>query len=132
MTFQEWCKEILPIIKAGAQGEEIEYMSTSTGVWPWLKKESAGMEGAFIYRIKPRTVNGFEVPKAVLESLDEDQEYFVPSPSNYKLFDKCYWDTDNTDCINHLSRGIVHITKEAAIAHAKAMVGINPNTEQGE
>lgn len=129
MTFQEWCKEILPIINAGAQGEEIEYMSTAPGVWPWLKKEFAGMEGAFRYRIKPRTVNGFEVPKAVLDILDDDQEYFVPSPSNYKLFDKCYWDTYNTDCTNHLLRGIVHLTKEAAIAHAKAMVGIDPSKD---
>ena len=32
MTFQEWCKKILPIIQAGARGEEIEYKNTSVGI----------------------------------------------------------------------------------------------------
>lgn len=129
MKFQEWCKEILPIIQAGAQGEEIEYTNPTISNNPWLKKEAGGMEGAFIYRIKPRTVNGFEVANAVRYLLEEDQIYFIPSMTSSSWYDSFYWDDDNTNCLNHLDRGIIHLTKEAAVAHAKAMVGIDPNKD---
>lgn len=32
-TFQEWCKELLPIVQAGAKGKEIKYSRKDSGCW---------------------------------------------------------------------------------------------------
>ena len=65
-TFQEWCKELLPIVQAGANGEEIEY-SQKEGVWYNFKNAEPDLLSFVVgedYRIKPKTitVNGMEVP----------------------------------------------------------------------
>lgn len=121
-TFQEWCKELLPIVQAGANGEEIEY-SRSEGVWYNFKNAEPDLlsfEVGEDYRIKPKTitVNGIEVP-APLTTLKGLDTFYLAAPSSQNF------------CVEHgtgydiwLDRGLCHKTKEAAIAHAKAMLGI--------
>ena len=75
------------------------------------------------YRIRPRTIRigDIDVPKPVREALSVGQQFFVVSPdfSEYTYSD--VWDECHTD--NHwISRGLVHLTKEAAIEHAKALI----------
>ena len=126
--FQKWCKEILPVVRAAANGEEIEYLS-HTGKW---RDRGDGMAETFKprlkYRIKPRaiTVNGFEVPEPMREAPDIGTEYHLADAVNEDLAGSYQWKADSADSL-WLSRGICHYTKEAAIAHAKAMLGIDPN-----
>lgn len=82
---------------------------------------------AYSYRRKPEppktiTVNGFEVP-APLQTVRPDMEVWLPAPTRGDFVSgfrgaelRCDW----------LARGIVHATREAAVAHAKAMLGIDP------
>lgn len=77
---------------------------------------------------KTITVNGFEVPEPVRESLSYDDFYYVIclDADDFSLNES--WDNNEKDFL-WLSRGIIHLTKDAAIAHAKAMLGINPNAD---
>jgi len=69
-------------------------------------------------------VNGFKVPKP-LDKFQKD-EYYVADVTDELFYSACTNRGDKDDK-SWLSRNIVHATKEAAIAHAKAMLGIYPS-----
>lgn len=79
------------------------------------------------YRLKPATimVNGFEVPKPMSESPGYGNDYFMTNINDDSFYEEYSWSDDTYDN-QWLQRNICHTTKEAAIAHAKAMLGINP------
>ena len=70
-------------------------------------------------------VNGFDVPEPMLEAPAGGDIYFLPHPISSGMYTYTVWDGSATD-IERLSRNICHTTKEAAIIHAKAMLGIDP------
>lgn len=79
-------------------------------------------------RRKPQThvVNGFTVPAPLRISPDLSATYYVPDWIDGGFYrGALVWNADRID-IRHLSRGLVHLTKEAAIANAKATCGIDP------
>ncbi len=82
----------------------------------------------------PKTikVNGFDVPTPMSEAPEGGSEYFVIDILSDDLVSSIEWEGDFKDN-QWLSRGIAHSTESAAIAHAKAMLGINPNpTRSGD
>lgn len=79
--------------------------------------------GDYEYRIKPRTINinGFEVPEPVSEALEYHTEYFKVNLESDEFCSEYMWQGDRFD--NHwLHLGIIHLTKEAAQFHAKALL----------
>ena len=124
--FQKWCKEILPVVQAAADGYGTQ--SLCAGVWFDTSGDVKLLTSHIKYRIKPRTitVNGFEVPEPMREAPTQGSEYFTPNITGDDLFSRAYWRNDAFDN-RWLSRGICHYTKESAIAHTKAMLGIDPN-----
>lgn len=93
------------------------------------------MPGSIIFRIKPRTikVNGFDVPEPMREKPKEGDVIYVVTlysqtgeqASSMPHSGSRWCNSGNQNFwLNH---GLVHATKEAAIAHAKAMLGIDPN-----
>ena len=74
-------------------------------------------------RRKPQhiMVNGFKVPKPLGEFQNKD----VYSPELMNTSYVAVWGHPDNKKIA-VTRGIAHTTKEAAIAHAKAMLGIDP------
>ena len=80
------------------------------------------------YRRKPRTIhiNGIEVPEPCREPLACDTKYYMPAlvwsvdDLNGGWFGSEWGDDD----IDHtrLNSGIVHLTKEAAALHARALL----------
>lgn len=76
--------------------------------------------------IKTIKVNGFDVPAPMSESPECGSEYFVIDMLDEGLFCSVEWEGDDKDN-QWLSQGIIHSTNSAAIAHAKAMLGIDPN-----
>ena len=75
------------------------------------------------YRRKPRTItiNGREVPEPMREAPDIGKEYYIAATGNEDMFVVGPWEGDRYDCMR-LSRGLCHSTKEAAIAHAEALL----------
>lgn len=76
------------------------------------------------FRIKPRTitVNGREVQAG--ETVAPTGDYFVTALHVSTYVSAETWKGEDFDKLC-LERGLVHLTKEAAIAHAKAMLNID-------
>lgn len=130
-TFQEFCARTLPVVIAGADGETT-LVKSAVG---WLTHGNlsdfsfrSGME----YQVKPKThiVNGFEVPFGDAE-FELHEKCFYPALDLEDIVD---WHRFSDDSFDRLiiSRGIAFKTKEAAIANAKAMLGIDPYGEDAE
>jgi len=124
-------QELLDAVAAGKADEwEVHYKRWATGDW------GSGGNEAHVWEIerhqndwetrrKPQTitVNGREVPVPYKGPLDTDKVYFVASPTAPEYV------ITASDCIRMCSewasRCILHLTKEAAVAHAKAMLGVD-------
>lgn len=96
----------------------------------WLRPiKHPGWLAAFQYRRKPEppktiTVNRFEVPAPLDKAPSEGDVVWLAVPFKCDFASRvCYvsvWDSCKFE------RGLLHTTKEAAVAHAKAMLGIDP------
>lgn len=125
-TAQQHAQEILPLVTAQANGEVIQmYVGDE---WSDCKAPTAFVDGCK-YRVKPKTilVNGFEVPEPMREVPELNYSYFTPQPVAEDMFFTARWTNHKIDSIR-LGRGICHDTIGSAIAHAKAMLGIDPNS----
>lgn len=76
------------------------------------------------YRRKPRThmVNGIEVPAPIRDVPKYEQTYWAADLGNREFVCNFVWCNDDFDK-RLLERGLVHATKEAAVANAMAMIG---------
>jgi len=79
-------------------------------------------------RIKPETllINSHEVHEPVREPLKDGQAYWVPDlryygNNNNGDVDNFLWSGRTCD-LQRLAAGVIHLTKEAAIAHAEALL----------
>lgn len=82
-------------------------------------------------RIRPKVdeyieVNGFKVKKGV-DKVINTHYYYVVNVGSSSFFSTLEGESTYQLLV---SRGLVHKTKEDVIAHAKAMLGINPNGEE--
>lgn len=75
------------------------------------------------YRRKPRTINinGFEVPEPVRSVIGFGDEYWIPDVSFSDLVLEHCWRCGHQDYM-WLKRGLVHLTREAAESHARALL----------
>lgn len=79
----------------------------------------------FEYRRRPTTINinGHEVPEPVRTPLENGTRYYISyiSAPDDALVWECKWRSDKYD-FNYLKKGIVHLTEEASVKHAKALL----------
>ena len=82
------------------------------------------------YRRKPRTINinGYEVPEPVRKPLEREARYFVPAIGGVYLVSEFHWRDDEADK-RFLDRSLVHLTKKAAITHARALLSFTTKPE---
>ena len=129
-TMRDWYTELAPIIAAAAEGKVVQYLAAD-GNW-------YTSQGTFVhpvkYRVKPEEpktikVNGFDVPEPMREAPAEGERYYAVDPTEEGWCLVQSWDWYAIEQ-TWLSRGIVHSTKEAAVAHAKAMLGIDPYADE--
>ena len=71
-------------------------------------------------------VNGFDVPAPMSEAPECGSTFYNPIVYMKSFANKSRWSGDDMEIL-WLSRGLIHSTESAAIAHAKAMLGIDPN-----
>lgn len=123
---QEWYAELAPIIAAAADGKVVQYLAADGN---WYTNQGTFMHPTK-YRIKPAEpntirVNGFDVPEPMRESPAWDTGCYLASTHAVNYYELVVWYGYVCDT-RWLSRGMLHTTKEAAVAHAKAMLGIDP------
>ena len=122
-----------------ASGKEVECSSISTGEWHELNDSSPlsllltgkNRNGFnFQFRLKPRTItiNGIEVPAPEknedpdIELLEWDQDYWLVDLANYPDFVIPHkWKGDQPEYA-WADRGLIHLSKDAALLHAKALI----------
>lgn len=83
------------------------------------------------YEVERFLVNGFEVPCPIGGVEDAHEVLYVAAPENSdfcrRLYPGLYPDNLRRDLL--IRRQLVHKTSLAAVAHAKAMLGIDPRKE---
>lgn len=77
---------------------------------------------------KTKLVNGFEVPAPETKELEYHTGYYLASTITEHFYRDEVWNDHHNDKL-WLERGLVFLNKEDAIATAKAMMGIDPNSE---
>ena len=81
------------------------------------------------YGVEQFLVNGFEVPAPLEADPGEDQVVYAADPTLLEWY--C---TLPREAVVYrpraIARGLAHDTAEAAIAHAKAMAGVNPTARK--
>ena len=73
----------------------------------------------------PKTIRigEYDVPDPVREPLEKDTEYWGVDPMAEELAWKYKWN-NALFCNLMLRRGLIHLTKEAAVIHAKALMSL--------
>ena len=126
-------KEVLRAIADGALPEEFEWQDDlADKQWcPFISSywdiyELAKTQAQFRRKLPTRIVNGFTVP-APIQEMPAANSYYLAMPDVLAWFKSYEWYGYEFDK-RFLSRGLLFSTKEAAIANAKAMCGIDPST----
>ena len=83
------------------------------------------------YRRKPRTINinGFEVPEPYRGEMKYGSTYYFPWLEGGKGFGYNTWQGDEIDG-DIFKNGALHLTKEAAILHSKALLSFTKGGDQ--
>lgn len=106
-----------------------EFQSAYTdGKWTSLPADHPQWDERAFYRRKPRThmVNGFEVPEPMREAPIDGTLVWLSAPHIDDYCASLTWSEGRDWNRRYLARGLVHATKEAAVANAKAMIGVQP------
>ena len=85
------------------------------------------------YRLKPEPpktirIGEYDVPEPVREPLEKDTEYWIAHFSLAELANSFKWYSDKFDN-RVLKNGLIHLTKEAAVIHAKALLSLTKAAE---
>ena len=85
------------------------------------------------YRLKPEPpktirIGEYDVPEPVREPLEKDTKYWIASFPLAELADSLKWYSDKFDN-RMLKNGLIHLTKEAAVIHAKALLSLTKAAE---
>ena len=124
------------ILRAIADGEEIEWQR-SNGCWEYQGLDQTFAEIASNayspdrYRVKPKTItiNGFEVPEPLREMPPDGTQVFWPVlvSASGKNIDHCasYHYSEMVKTL--ISQGLLHLTADAASAHALALISLTKN-----
>tara|TARA_R110000851_G_scaffold129651_1_gene262719 strand:- start:7533 stop:7910 length:378 start_codon:yes stop_codon:yes gene_type:complete len=121
MNQVELLRHVADNLESGKEaGAGLLYNESTSGS---IDATSISLSNSGRYTLAPRThkVNGIEVPAPLTEPPALGTTYFIASPLCDVYFNFTYWDGYKID-MRYLNRGLVHLTKEAAVQNAKAMI----------
>ena len=121
----ELMREYMRLVEAGEKEpwKHFEVKSIHFNSWFGMPTGFWFADGGYDFRLKPKTINinGFEVPEPAREALNRCDKYFIADPVIPDYQRGYIWWGDSADQ-TFLRRGIIHLTKEAAIQHARALL----------
>ena len=120
-TFQDWAKEILPIVQAAANGAVIEFKQDGV----WYEKTHNDLCYDDEYRIRPSTIRigEYDVPEPLREMPARGTTYYVVDTVTPQSPQKYTWVGDTSDT-GWFNLGILHSTSDAAVLHAEALLSL--------
>ena len=106
------------LIIAWANGETIQFWG-----YGWIDVLEPNFNSDAKFRVKPKTIsiNGIEVPTPEQQKLSEGTRYYVPCLEADDWINWYEWSDASIDK-RVLGLGIIHLTREAAEQHAKALL----------
>ena len=120
----ELMREYMRLVEAGEKEpwKHFEKRIPGLNTWSELATNDWFTQEGWIYRWKPKTINinGFEVPEPVKEPLEVMQDYYSPMFPTGNVA-SLVWVGNRID-MDFFNAGMIHLTKEAAIQHAKALL----------
>ncbi|BET96492.1 hypothetical protein [Xenorhabdus taiwanensis] len=81
---------------------------------------------SFAYRLKPRIIKigEYDVPEPVSEPLEKYTRYYVPDIDDWVIQNaSLIWTNDDSD-MHYLQCGLIHLDRESAELHAKALISL--------
>ena len=119
--------QVLRAIADGVPRSEFEIICAGWKAWESLQNFGSWVYCPDDWEIRRKqqciTVNGFNVPKP-LDVMPKEGKVFSPHVGRLELFEDSIARSEWAARV--MERKCAHSTKEAAIAHAKAMLGIDP------
>lgn len=119
----------LEVLEELRLGKEVEYRYLDD---TWVEYKQTSPVGIltsteYSFRIKPRemiTIGDVTFPKPQKVRYSVGTEYYFPCLEVKNLYSSYIW---GDDCLDNdlLQKGILHLTKENAIAHAKALIKLS-------
>ena len=101
--------------------ERWEYKAGVTGFEGCLEHPEWNADFKYRRKLKTITVNGIEVPEPAREAPKMGEKFFLINLASSTLVDDYWWSNHPFDN-QWLSKGLVHLTEEAALAHSKALL----------
>jgi len=134
-SLQSWFQTLLPLVEAGAAGLTLQVRLDRLGGKPgWGDMApNSPLRQDCEYRIKPRLLNGFEVPQPIrsIHVAVGSFPLYVADPTALKLYSRIdRFDANSKVHTTKLERGLLHTTPEAATAQALAMMGYDPGNHK--
>lgn len=127
--YRAWLISVHKASGDALQGMALEYRDEGDTRWQPKPDGQSFLRGCDYRAVQPTIkINGFDVPKPMERAPEMNSEYFLPSLGSTGYYCKRIWTSDAQDKI-YLNGGVVHNNKAAAIAHAKAMLGLDTNAE---
>ena len=120
------------ILRAIADGKSIQYYRDDTWVDISTKQALGNLALRYgppeSYRVKPPivTINGFEVPRPESKPLPNGTNYWIPLLSTSSLVGHFQWSGATID-LRNLNRGLIHLDRKDANAHALALLSFTAN-----
>ena len=125
MKHIELMREYMRLVEVGEKEPWKHFEMKTLGALEWidLKPGHWFFDEFFEYRLKPKTINinGFKIPEPVSGPLTNGTKYYIASPGYSFKYAEYTWNGDRLDRL-YLERGIIHLTDEAAIKHAEALL----------
>lgn len=119
------------VVQAIQDGRRVEFRYPNNDIWHELKtwknlSLDMLLNSAWQFRLAQEmvVVGDVSFPKSELEPLKDDDEYWVADPTSIHYALSSQWAGDKLDKWA-LSRGLLHKSKENAIAHAKALIKLS-------
>lgn len=119
-TFQDWAKEILPIVEAAANGAVIEFKQGPN----WYAKFHNNLCYDSEYRIKPKTIRigEYDVPEPLRDRpMNGESVYLVCTDRAIPV--KLQWYPDEYS-LHLLDSGLLHREHAGAALHLKALLSL--------
>ncbi len=151
-TYEEWCAETAPVMAAAGRGEAIQARETKFNgdgsifrQNPWIDVgEYWGRNWTYLapyddlilteFRIKPKTImiGDIEVPEPLREAPEEGTTYYVPQFNSERMYPYTFRYRNDDFDKEVLKIGFMHLTKEAAEQHAKALIKVSGGKVEDE
>lgn len=119
---------LIEALQAKELGEviQIEHLSGSWDECSWDARIYWYFDKQF--RIKPKqiNINGNLINAPIKDKLKSGDDYWFVNILTYAKVYESVWENDSIDN-SRLDRGLIHLTKEDALAHANALLSFTEN-----